>query len=437
MGDAGRIGGNVAGTSVDTAPAAINSEAQNTGKDAVRIGRDQTPLSEGGKPFKTRKAAGDAKKLQPMMRVVSVEGGYALAEKTPAQLAAEERASRRLRNPNTSARGEPIPAHAFIAAAGGLNRVAASDMGVDGNPRIGNRTLFAGQGRGLSMEQATQMLIQDGYLSEGASINDALALIKTSLTRPQYNADGIERIAEAEAQAQFDDYLAAQEEAAAEGDADPFGMANEFTAEELDEVGYTDADPALQAEVAAYIELHADQVDEHGHRLVVRNGSHAAREVATAAGAVPVQAPRVNDKRIDEATGQRRRFASAILPAWARKSPQVADVLPLLYLHGLSSGDFAPALEQFCGSAAGLSAATITRLTGQWQDEADAFGKRSLRDVDYVYVWVDGIHVKVRLDTDKICLLVMIGVRTDGHKELIALSEPECGSRESELISSV
>ena len=184
MGGREEYGGNSTGTSVDAAPAAINSEAQNTGKDAVRIGRDQTPLSEGGKPFKTRKAAGDAKKLQPMMRVVTVPGGYALAEKTPAQLAAEERASRRLRNPNTSARGEPIPAHAFIAAAGGLNRVAASDMGVDGNPRIGNRTLFAGQGRGLSMDQATQMLIQDGYLSEGATINDALALIKKSLTQP-------------------------------------------------------------------------------------------------------------------------------------------------------------------------------------------------------------------------------------------------------------
>lgn len=219
----------------------------------VRIGRNNTPLTEGGKPFKTRKAAGDAKKLQPMMRVVTVPGGYALAEKTPAQLAAEERASRRLRNPNTSAPGEPIPAHAFIAAAGGLSRAVAADMGVDGNPRIGNRTLFAGQGRGLSMEQATQILIQDGYLSEGASINDALSLIKTSLTRPQYDADGIERIAEAEVQARFEDYLAAQEEAAAEGDADPFGMADSFTAEELDEVGYTDADPALQAEVAALI----------------------------------------------------------------------------------------------------------------------------------------------------------------------------------------
>ncbi len=115
---------------------------------------------------------------------------------------------------------------------------------------------------------------------------------------------------------------------------------------------------ALQAEVATYVEAHADQVDEAGHRLVVRNGHHQARAVTTAAGAVPVRAPRVNDKRIDEVTGERRRFASAILPAWARKSPQVAEVLPLLYLHGMSSGDLVPALEQFLGSAAGLSAST-------------------------------------------------------------------------------
>lgn len=119
---------------------------------------------------------------------------------------------------------------------------------------------------------------------------------------------------------------------------------------------------ALLAEVAAYFEEHAGEVDENGHRLVVRNGFHDAREVATAAGAVPVRAPRVNDKRIDDATGERKRFSSAILPAWARKSPGVAEVLPLLYLHGLSSGDFVPALEQFLGSTAGLSAATVTRL---------------------------------------------------------------------------
>ncbi len=185
---------------------------------------------------------------------------------------------------------------------------------------------------------------------------------------------------------------------------------------------------ALQAEVAAYIEAHAGQVDEAGHRLVVRNGYHQPREVTTAAGAVPVQAPRANDKRTDAETGLRKRFSSAILPAWARKSPQVAEVLPLLYLHGLSSGDFGPALEQFLGSGAGLSAPTITRLTAQWQDEAKAFGKRSLAGTDYVYVWVDGIHLKVRLEQDKVCLLVMIGVRTDGTKELIALAD---GFRES------
>src|SRR3954469_19332794 len=185
---------------------------------------------------------------------------------------------------------------------------------------------------------------------------------------------------------------------------------------------------ALQAEVAAYIDAHAGEVDSDGHRLGVRNGHHEPREVTTAAGAVPVRAPRVNDKRLDEVTGERRRFASAILPAWSRKSPRVAEVLPLLYLHGLSSSDFAPALEQFLGSDAGLSAATITRLTSQWQDEARAFNARSLAGTDYVYCWVDGIHLKVRLEADKVCLLVVIGVRADGRKELVALAD---GFRES------
>ncbi len=185
---------------------------------------------------------------------------------------------------------------------------------------------------------------------------------------------------------------------------------------------------ALQAEVAAYIDAHVGELDEAGRRLVVRNGYHAEREVTTAAGALPVRAPRVNDRRVDESTGERVRFASAILPAWARKSPKVAEVLPLLYLHGLSSLDFTPALEQFLGSGAGLSAATITRLTTQWQEEAAAFNKRSLKNSDYVYVWVDGIHLKVRLEQDKVCLLVMLGVRADGTKELVALAD---GFRES------
>src|SRR5512132_989108 len=185
---------------------------------------------------------------------------------------------------------------------------------------------------------------------------------------------------------------------------------------------------ALLAEVAGYVEAHRGEVDGEGRRLVVRNGFHAAREVTTAAGAVRVRQPRVNDKRIDEVSGERRRFSSASLPAWARKSPRVAEVLPLLYLHGLSSSDFGPALEQFLGSDAGLSAAAITRLTTQWQDEAQAFNARSLADSDYVYMWVDGIHLRVRLESDKVCLLVIIGVRADGRKELVALAD---GFRES------
>jgi transposase-like protein len=184
---------------------------------------------------------------------------------------------------------------------------------------------------------------------------------------------------------------------------------------------------ALEAEVAAYIAAHAEQVDADGRRLVVRNGHARPRQVLTSAGAVEVVAPRVNDKRVDE-SGERRRFASAILPAWCRKSPQISEVLPLLYLHGLSSQDFVPALEQFLGTSSGLSAATITRLTVQWQDEARAFSGRDLSTADYVYAWADGVHLNVRLDEEKLCLLVIVGVRVDGRKELIALAE---GYRES------
>src|SRR5262249_54173925 len=180
---------------------------------------------------------------------------------------------------------------------------------------------------------------------------------------------------------------------------------------------------ALQAEVDAYIARFADLRDDDGRRLVVRNGYHEAREVTTCVGAVAVHAPRVNDRRVDLKTGERQRFSSAILPPWARKTPQIEQVLPLLYLHGLSSGDFVPALGQFLGSTNGLSSSTITRLTETWKEEARAFGKRDLSSVDYVYVWADGIHVNVRRDQVKLCLLVLIGVRGDGHKGLVALSD--------------
>src|SRR3954464_5114674 len=185
---------------------------------------------------------------------------------------------------------------------------------------------------------------------------------------------------------------------------------------------------ALQAEVDAYIAAFVGERDERGRRLVVRNGHHEPREVLTSAGAVEVTVPRVNDKRTDPDTGERKRFSSAILPPWARKTPKVTEVLPLLYLHGLSSGDFVPALGQFLDSTAGLSGSVIMKLTETWKAEQRAFAGRHLSGVVYVYVWADGIHVNIRLEEHKLCLLVMIGVRADGRKELVALTD---GYRES------
>ena len=186
---------------------------------------------------------------------------------------------------------------------------------------------------------------------------------------------------------------------------------------------------ALEAEVEAYVEAARDERDGRGRALVTRNGHARKREVVCGAGAVEVRAPRVNDGRMDD-NGERRRFRSVILPPYMRRSPKVAEVLPLLYLHGLSSGDFAPALEEFFGSEAGLSAKSITRLTEQWQQQRESFMRRNLSGSDYVYAWVDGIHTKVRLGgDDRLCCLVVVGARPDGTKELVALSD---GYRESQ-----
>jgi putative transposase len=185
---------------------------------------------------------------------------------------------------------------------------------------------------------------------------------------------------------------------------------------------------ALEAEVEAYIEAATGERDENGHALVVRNGRAREREVLLGAGAVEVRAPRVNDRRVDD-NGERCSFKSVILPPYMRRSAKVTEVLPLLYLHGLSSGDFLPALEEFFGTEAGLSASTITRLTEQWQREREQFMKRDLSERDYVYVWVDGIHTGVRLGGDgRLCCLVMVGARLDGTKELVAIED---GYRES------
>ncbi len=147
---------------------------------------------------------------------------------------------------------------------------------------------------------------------------------------------------------------------------------------------------ALQGEAGAYIAAHAAERDGNGRRLVVRNGHHESREVLVSAGAVEVTVPRVNDRRADPVTGERKRFSSAILPPWARKTPKITEVLPLLYLHGLPAGDFVPALGQFPGSSAGLPAAVISRLTETWQAEQRAFAARDLSGVDYVYLWAGG-----------------------------------------------
>ncbi len=185
---------------------------------------------------------------------------------------------------------------------------------------------------------------------------------------------------------------------------------------------------ALEAEVASYVEGHEQERDEQGLALVVRNGKARARKVTLGVGTIEVRAPRVNDQRVDE-RGGRQRFTSEILPPYMRRSPKVAEVLPILYLRGLSTGDFRPALEGLLGKdAAGLSATNIVRLTAEWDEEYQLFRKGSLAEKDYVYVWVDGIHFNVRLEDDRLCTLVMIGTRPDGTKELIAVED---GYRES------
>jgi transposase-like protein len=178
----------------------------------------------------------------------------------------------------------------------------------------------------------------------------------------------------------------------------------------------------LETEVADYIERHTGLVDETGHRLVVRNGRAAERSLVTGAGALTIQAPRVHDRR------DGHRFSSYILPKYARRSPKVGDVLPVLYLRGLSTGDFAPALAEFFGTDTGLSASSITRLLETWTDEYTAFERRDLSGDDYVYVWADGVHFRIRLEEDRLCCLVVVGVRADGSKELLACSD---GYRES------
>ena len=185
---------------------------------------------------------------------------------------------------------------------------------------------------------------------------------------------------------------------------------------------------ALEAEVASYVERHQHDRDDRGHALVVRNGKARPRQVTVGSGTIEVSAPRVNDRRTD-AESNRQRFTSAILPPYMRRSPKVAEVLPILYLRGLSTGDFQEALKALLGEeASGLSPSNISKLLSVWVDEYERFRTRDLSDRDYVYIWADGVHFNIRLEEDRLCTLIIMGARPDGTKELIAVED---GYRES------
>lgn len=188
---------------------------------------------------------------------------------------------------------------------------------------------------------------------------------------------------------------------------------------------------AIEAEVASYIEAYQHLRDERGQRLVVRNGYQPERSIQTGAGPLTVKKPRVHDRRTGE------RFTSALLPPYMRRSPSIEALIPILYLKGISTGDFTEALSAILGEGArGLSASTIVRLKEQWMDEYEAWNKRSLKGKHYVYLWADGIgdlrspDFNVRLDDDRPCMLVIMGATADGKKELLGLID---GERESAI----
>jgi transposase-like protein len=184
---------------------------------------------------------------------------------------------------------------------------------------------------------------------------------------------------------------------------------------------------ALEAEVEEFLQKHADARDSSGKRLVTRNGHLPERTIQTGLGDIPIKAPRVADRRAGSA---RVRFSSSILPPYLRRTKSIEDLLPWLYLKGVSTGDFTDALSALLGKdAPGLSASTVSRLKDAWSEELKEWQQRSLKGKEYVYFWVDGIHFGARLEDASQCMLVIIGATKHGTKELIALVD---GYRESE-----
>ena len=191
---------------------------------------------------------------------------------------------------------------------------------------------------------------------------------------------------------------------------------------------------AIEREVAEYVGAHADERDPHtGRRLVVRNGHLPARKVLTGLGPIEVRQPRVDDRRVDAATGNRRfRFTSKILPPYLRRAKSVEELVPWLYLKGISSSDFPEALSALGHDGSGLSATNVIRMKEVWREEWSEWSKRSLLGRRYVYLWADGIYFNIRLADEgegRQCVLVVMGATEEGTKELVAIRE---GHRESE-----
>lgn len=187
---------------------------------------------------------------------------------------------------------------------------------------------------------------------------------------------------------------------------------------------------AIQAEVETYLEARRDLIDDRGHRQVVRNGYLPERQIQTPMGPIEVKQPRVRDRR---EPAKQEAFSSKILPPYLRKTRSIEELIPYLYLKGVSTGDFTEALQSILGpDAKGLSAATVTRLKQVWEEEYKAWARRSLKGRRYVYFWVDGVYFNIRLESQenrKQCILVIIGATAEGTKELVAIQD---GYRESE-----
>lgn len=185
---------------------------------------------------------------------------------------------------------------------------------------------------------------------------------------------------------------------------------------------------AIEEEVAEYVEAHKHHVDGSNHRLVVRNGRKPPRTILSGVGPIEVTQPRVDDRRVDE-NGVRFRFTSKILPRYLRKTKAIEDLVPWLYLKGISSGEMPDALVHLGFDGSGLSATSVVRMLEAWQGEYADWSKRDLSGKRYVYLWADGIYFGCRLTDDRPCLLVLMGATADGRKELIAMTD---GQRESE-----